>query len=187
MVLLLTKRHANDDDDDDNNNNNETKRLNSSAIDANAYSSVLNSNQLNCQLVNDVENIGLQCNNKCNNGQTISINFKQTKMQVRQHNINLEERSDQCIATELFHKEHRYRRRFNASQYTNKMQLFVLLVVYLVTFNGQLAVARPNVDRNYNSDTNSQNVDLTSEDIVSKSNSNMNFIMNHLLRTLNDA
>lgn len=170
MMLLRTKRHAIDNDDNDNDASN---RVNVLAIDAEAYSSVLNSNQLNCQLVNDVENIGLQCNNKYNNGQTISINFKQTKMQVQQYTISLEtegggvgggKRSNCSVTTH----EQQYRKRSNAHRYPSKMQLIALFVVCLVTFSAQSAVARPNVDRNSNSDTNSQNVALASENNVSR-------------------
>lgn len=165
-MLLQTKRHAIDEVDDDDNNN-AAKRVN-----AKTYSSVLNrnSNQLNCQLVNDVENIGLQCNNKYNNGQTISINFKQTKMQVQQQAISLGtggggRKQNNCgVASQ----EQQHHKRFNAHRYPNKMQLIALLVVGLVTFNAQSTVARPNVDRNSNSDTNSQNVALASENNVSK-------------------
>lgn len=166
MMLLLTNCHANDDDDD----TNAAKRINSLAIDADAYSSVLSTNQFNCQPGNDVENIGLQCNNKYNNGQTISINFEQTKMQVRQYDICLKSggKRKSTSATVTQEKPQHRKCRFNAHKHLNKMHLIALFVVYLVTFNAQLTVARPNVDRNSNSDTNSQNVALTSENKVSK-------------------
>lgn len=156
MMLLLTKRHAIDDDD------NAAKRLN---VVAEAYSSVLNSNQLNCQRGNDVENIGLQCNNKYNNGQTISINFKQTKMQVQplERGVGAGRRQIDCsvAATKQCYKPSTAHRR------SSKMQLIALLVVCLVSFGAQAAVARPNVDRNYNSDANAPNVALAAENNVS--------------------
>lgn len=166
MVLLLSKRH-----------NNETKRLNSSAIDASVLKSVLNTNnnnnnQSNCQPVSDEENIGLQCKNN-HNGQTISINFKQTKMQVRQYDdIRLGEQQQQqqqqrcanhTVTPKFYHNESR---RFHA----NKMQLIVVLVVYLVSFYAQLAIARPSSDDHHSSDvdTNWEHAALATENDVSK-------------------
>lgn len=162
MVLLLTETNAND----------ETNPINSKAIDVNAYSTTL-SNQSNCQSENDVENFGLLPHN---NGQTISINFKQTKMhrnatlnqeQQCDTNLNSSAQQQQHFASRFLQQFYGARQPFKASRHSNKMQLIAVLLFYLVAFSIQMATARPNVDRNQDSESNWQNVALTSENKVS--------------------
>lgn len=166
MVLLLSKTHVND----------EKKRIKSKAIDVNAYSTTLN-HQSNCQPENDVENFGLL---QKNNGQTISINSKQTKMQrnatlnqERQCDTNVDNNVHQHFARRFlsqFYRErrpHEQQQPFHASRHSNKMQLIAVLLFYLVAFSIQTATARPNVDRNADSESNWPSVALTSENKVS--------------------
>lgn len=166
MVLLRSNIHASD----------ETNPINSKAIDVNGYSSTLN-HQSNCQPANDVENFGLLRNN---NGQTISINFKQAKMhrnatlhQERQSDTNVDDSNHQHGAFGFLSQFSRKRRPHeqqqpsNASRHSNKMQLIAFLLFYLVAFSIQTATARPNVNRNSDAESDWPSVALTSENKVS--------------------
>lgn len=162
MLLLPTKLDVEHD---------ETNQLNSRAIDF-AYPITLN-NKANCQSENnrnnDVENFGLLANN---NGKTISINFKQTKMYCNA-TINEEHQCDNRLSTSKptpsgHQKQHHSTGRFMMS--THKMHLIAVLLSYLLAFSIQTATARPNVDHNYDdSESNWQSVAIASENKVSRS------------------
>lgn len=192
MVLLPTKS-PNDNDDDE--HDNETQhQLNSTTIDS-TYHNTTTTSTTNCQSVNDVETVGLLRNY---NGQTISINFKQTKMH---HNatttITTLKSRQQChdsghletsnCTTPSRYPQQLYTGRFStptnsttavadvssnnsSSRHLNKMQLIAIILSFLLAFSIQSASARPNVDRNDDSTSNSQSVALTSENEVSQFN-----------------
>lgn len=175
MVLLPTKSP------NDNDEREKTHQLNSRAIDT-TYTNTLN-NTANCQPENDVENLGLLQTN--NNGKTISINFKQTKMHHNATTLNLSRQ--QCdnghfVKSNQTASSAEYLQQFYIGQFIttatsniatisrrhlNKMQLIAIILSYLLAFSIQSATARPNVDRNYDSTSNWQSVALTSENEVS--------------------
>lgn len=184
MVLLITQTNFND----------KTKLIHSNkAIDVNAFRTTL-SNQSNCQPENDVENFGLLQNN---NGKTISINSKQTKM--HRNAIHNEQRPCDTVLNnsvrfvtrflQQFHvqrsqqqqqqqdlkqqkqkqKQQRRKNPFDIGRHSNKMQLIAILLCYVVVFSIQTATARPNVNRNSDTDSESnwEGVALSSENKVS--------------------
>lgn len=184
MVLLLTKSPNDDDDEHDN----ETQhQLNSTAIDSTYCKTTTTSTTTNCQSENDVETFGLLRNY---NGQTISINFKQTKMHhnatttttttlKRQqcHNSGHLEKSNRTTPSGYLQQFYTGRLFINTapatatstrtSRHLNKMHLIAIILSYLLAFSIQSASARPNVDRNDDSTSNWQSVALTSENEVS--------------------
>lgn len=140
----------------------ETNHLNSNTIDLTYTNASIN--LANCQSENDVENFGLL---RSNNGKTISINFKQTKMHCNATD-NHEQQCDShldCLSQMKQQQQKFYSWRFITCRHLNKMQLIAALLFYLLVFGIQTVIARPNADRNYNS--NWQSVALTSENQVS--------------------
>lgn len=154
--MLLFPIKSNDEHD-------ETNHSNSKTIDLTYLNT--SSNQANCPCENDVENFGLL---PSNNGKTISINFKQTKIHC---NATLSD-EQQCDNSHLnccsSHKEQQQQQfhnwRFITCRHLNKMQFIAVILLYLLAFSIQTSIARPNVDHDY--DSNWQSV-ATSENEVS--------------------
>lgn len=162
-----------------------TRLLNSKIIDI-TYANTLK-HQINCQSTeNDVENFGLLRNN---NGKTISINFKQTKMhhnaiklnQVQQNDYQNNNYKNHLENFDHFTLEYRQQQHDHHHQHpsiigrsntrirhSSKMQLIAVILSYLLVCSIQNASARPNVDRD--STSNWQSVALASENQVSFSN-----------------
>ncbi|XP_055295290.1 sodium/hydrogen exchanger 3 isoform X35 [Sitodiplosis mosellana] len=178
MVLLPTNSPNDDDDEHDN----ETQhQLNSTAIDLTycetTTTTLTINNTANCQSDNDVETFGLLRN--CN-GQTISINSKQTKMHHNATTIATLKRQ-QCHDSDHLENSNRttpsgnlqqlYTGRFinSSSRHLNKMHLIAIILSYLLAFSIQSISARPNVDRNDDSTSNWQSVALTSENELMES------------------
>ncbi|XP_031624309.1 sodium/hydrogen exchanger 3 isoform X4 [Contarinia nasturtii] len=178
MLLLLTNASTDE-------QHTKTHKLNSKVIEF-TYANTLK-NKINCQSENDVENFGLLRNN---NGKTISINFKQTKMhhnatilnQVQQcdyqnnnnknHLENFDHLTPEYLQQQQEQQELHVIRRSNMKiRHSSKMQLIGVILSYLLVCSIQSATARPNVDRNYDDSTsNWQSVALTSENKLVSSN-----------------
>lgn len=144
-----------------------TNQLNSTTIDFIAYANTLNKTA-NCQLKNDVENLGLL---RYNNGKTISINFKQTK---EWRNATNQPKAPRCgihlnkTGNTLSGYMQLFRtKRSTNSQYFSKMHIIAVSLLYLAVFSIQSATARPNVNRIEDSASNWQSIALTSENKVS--------------------
>lgn len=159
-----------------------TNQLNSTTIDFIAYANTLNKTA-NCQLKNDVENLGLL---RYNNGKTISINFKQTKIHYNA-NLNQAQPNDTVLETSKCssskHQPKFYPWHLFASQYSNKMQFIAVLLCYLLAFSIQSVVARPNIDVSRDLASDWQSVAISSENKVSHFHSIrfIHFIINCVL------
>lgn len=143
----------------------ETNRLNSSVIDF-TYPITLN-NKAYCQPENDVEIFGLLVNNS---GNTISINFNQTKMHCNaSQSVGRPSAANHVNDAKQTSSPHQHYKIGVHTMSTHKIHLITVLFTYLVAFSGiQTIAARPNVDHNYDdAESNWQNVALTSENKVS--------------------
>lgn len=156
-----------------------TNQLNSTTIDFIAYANTLNKTA-NCQLKNDVENLGLL---RYNNGKTISINFKQTKIHYNAI-LNQAQPNDTVLETGKCSSSKQQPKFYTwslfASQYSNKMQFIAVLLCYLLAFSIQSVVARPNIAVSRDLASDWQSVALSSENKVSHFYSNrfIHFIIN---------
>lgn len=143
----------------------ETNRLNSRVIDF-TYPTTLN-NKSYCQSENDVKIFGLLANNS---GNTISINFKQTKMHCNATQNEGQQYANHVKRCKQTSSAHQHYNTGPFTMSTHKMQLITILLTYLVVFSGiQTVAARPNIDHNYDdAESNWESVALTSENKVSR-------------------